>query len=650
MPSLLETLDFRDPVKAREEIARLAAGLPEAAMGRLKLLLASAPDPDQALQRLTRFRAAAPAAFDRAVSSPAVLQYLVATLGYSRFLSDGIMRFPEAILQLAQSGHLYRVLSCEEYEDRLGEFLDHAGGVPPALKVSHFRRRQLLRIALRDVLGMGSLSDVTEELSNLADAILDFCYRRIREELVERHGEPLTPAGEPCGFSVIALGKLGGKELNYSSDIDLMFVYSANGETAGPARITNKEFFKKVANRVTELLSTYTAEGLCYRVDLRLRPDGRLGEIAISLGGAETYYRERARDWEKQMLIKARVAAGDAEPGRGLLESVEDIIYSSTLDFKAVEAVSETRQRIGEKLAARRPAQPAGLDIKLARGGIRDVEFLVQCLQRLHGGREPWVRHGGTLFALFRLHDKGLLSGAEYGRLAAAYQFFRHLEHRLQFDEDRQVHTLPTGAEELEVLARKMPGGSDGEARTAVWLEKHVEQHLGDVRELYERVIHAQKPMYYTPVDAGPLEPEPAEDLVPNGAVNLTRFLDRCAPQLAVTLAKTTVRRGRERLDHFLEQALAQPGPAGAAERRPPAGGARGGPVRAQPALRRSVASAPGVARGTSGRGGRGGGAARRRRRAAPLLPPRHAAHPERERLQRRPYLHHARENLRPRR
>ena len=293
-------------------------------------------------------------------------------------------------------------------------------------------------------------------------------------------------------------------------------------------------------------------------MDLRLRPDGRLGEVAISLGGAETYYRERARDWEKQMLIKARVAAGDAEPGRRLLESVEDLIYSSTLDFKAVEAVSETRQRIGEKLAARRGA-PAGQDIKLAPGGIRDVEFLVQCLQRLHGGREPWVRHGGTLFALFRLHDKGLLSGAEYGRLATAYQFFRHLEHRLQFDEDRQVHTLPADAAELEVLARKMPGGGAGEARTAAWLEKQVEQHLGDVRELYERVIHAQKPMYYTPVDAGPLEPEPAEDLVPNGAVNLTRFLDHCAPQLAATLAKTTVRRGRERLDHFLETALANP-------------------------------------------------------------------------------------------
>ena len=206
---------------------------------------------------------------------------------------------------------------------------------------------------------------------------------------------------------MIALGKLGGKELNYSSDIDLMFVYSGNGETDGPARITNKEFFKKAANQYTDLLSTYTNEGMCYRVDLRLRPDGRYGEVCISQDGARNYYQTRARDWELQMLIKARVAAGDREPGRDLLEFVEPLIYSSSLDFRAVEAVSETRERISEKLAARRSPH-TGLDIKLARGGIRDIEFLVQCLQRLHGGREPWVRHGGTLFALFRLRDKGL--------------------------------------------------------------------------------------------------------------------------------------------------------------------------------------------------------------------------------------------------
>src|SRR5208283_887937 len=159
--------------------------------------------------------------------------------------------------------------------------------------------------------------------------------------------------------------------------------YGGNGHTDGPDVVTNKEFYKKVANQYTALLSTYTAEGQCYRVDLRLRPDGTLGEISISEDGAKTYYEQRGRDWEKQMLIKARVSAGEPEPGAALLEFVEPLIYRSSLDFRALEAVSETRQRIREKAAARKRAR-GGLDVKLTPGGIRDIEFLVQCLQRLH--------------------------------------------------------------------------------------------------------------------------------------------------------------------------------------------------------------------------------------------------------------------------
>src|SRR5260370_16149477 len=173
-------------------------------------------------------------------------------------------------------------------------------------------------------------------------------------------------------MSVIALGKLGGRELNYSSDIDLMFVYTANGERDGEHRISNKEFYKKVANQYTQLLSTYTAEGLCYRVDLRLRPDGSLGEVCLSLDGARTYYQTRARDWELQMMIKARAASGDRETGRELLETVEPLTYSTTLDFSAIEAVSATRERISEKLIQRRGSKSV-FDIKLARGGIRDI-------------------------------------------------------------------------------------------------------------------------------------------------------------------------------------------------------------------------------------------------------------------------------------
>src|ERR1700689_2683793 len=281
-----------------------------------------------------------------------------------------------------------------------------------------------------------------------------------------------------------------------------MFIYSADGADSG-------EFFKIAANRITDMLSTYTPEGMCYRVDLRLRPDGRFGEVCHSLEGAKQYYASRGRDWELQMLIKARVAAGDPGPGRQLLNFVEPLIYKTTIDFRTVEAVSETRARIHEKLRLdkQRHGSPSGADVKLARGGIRDIEFLVQCLQRLHGGREPWVRHGGTVFALFRLRDKSLLSGTEYARLASAYQFLRNLEHRLQFDEDRQTHTLPTDPEALDMLARRMPAASSASpAPTVDTFERELDAHLEDVQELYDRLIHAQKPIYYSP--AAP-EPEP---------------------------------------------------------------------------------------------------------------------------------------------
>ena len=328
-------------------MANLTVGappLPERIATLIEILLASVPDPVQARRFLTRLRIESPAAFERFASSPAALRYAIVTFSYSSFLAETILRYPEWLLQVATSGDLHRVLSAEEISARLIDFLGaEASAAPSPLALARFRRRILLRILLRDVLGMGTLSDIAEELSNLSDAILEYAYQGIRRELSARHGVPMYegPDGKrhECGFAVISLGKLGGKELNYSSDIDLMFLYSANGHTNGADRIANKEFFKKLANLYTELLSTYTAEGFCYRVDLRLRPDGRLGEVCISLDGARDYYKKRGRDWELQMLIKARVSAGDRELGRGLLDFVEPMIYSTTTDFQ--------RRRVG---------------------------------------------------------------------------------------------------------------------------------------------------------------------------------------------------------------------------------------------------------------------------------------------------------------
>lgn len=532
-------------------ITRLWETLPRAVHERLTSLQRSALDPGAAASYLTRLLEEKPAAFDYLTQSETHLQYLLAVFSYSRFLADEVVAKPEWIESVTRAADLQRVLTAEEYQERLDARLARFGsGEIPAAEFALFRREQILRILLRDVLGYATLSDVTEELSHLAAAILDCAYRRLRDNLVARYGAP------SAGMSILALGKLGGSELNYSSDIDLMFVYSGHGDTAGPQSLSYREFFKKVCVQLTELLSTYTPHGTCYRVDLRLRPEGTLGEICVSLDAARQYYSRRARDWELQMLIKARVVAGDPAPGRQLLDFVEPLTYSSTLDFSKVEAVSEARLRISEKLARRRGSRQE-FDIKLAPGGIRDIEFLVQCLQRLHGGKEPWVRHGGTLLALSRLRDKDLLSDHEYSRLANAYQFLRMLEHRLQFLEDRQTHALPSKADDLELLARRMPPSVLGAGASAKTLLRQVDSHLAAVREIYERVVHLRLPLHYgpEPQQVAAIEASAPEPV----SVNLGLLISHRAPGLANTLSRSHLRYGARAYEHFLEQIVRYP-------------------------------------------------------------------------------------------
>jgi [glutamine synthetase] adenylyltransferase / [glutamine synthetase]-adenylyl-L-tyrosine phosphorylase len=559
--SLHDEIQFRDPVRARPELIYLGK-LSPAAVRRVSALLPSLPNPDDAVHFLNRLTVEAPEAARRITEDPAALRYALTVFSYSHFLADSVIRFPEWLIEIAVARDLHRGFLAEQYEELLAEALSAARLSPGnrVLRPVHlalFRRRQQLRILLRDVLQYADVSETTEDLSNLADAIVNATWQSVRRELADERGEP---AG--AEFSVIALGKLGGRELNYSSDIDLIFVYA--GESG--------EFFKAAANRMTDMLSTYTEEGMCYRVDLRLRPDGRFGEVCHSLEGAKQYYASRGRDWELQMLIKARIAAGDRQPGRELLEFVEPLIYRTTTDFRTIEAVSETRARIHEKLRLdkQRHGTPSGADVKLTKGGIRDIEFLVQCLQRLHGGREPWVRHGGTLLALSRLRDKELLSPLEYARLASAYQFMRHLEHRLQFDEDRQTHTLPEAKDRLDLLARKMPSSGLPSAGT---LERELDHHFTGVQDLYDRVIHSQLSVVVPVLDAVPAPDAEAADTVESPAeirpprtefptANLRRLLDQRAPAFAQLIAESDIARAaislnEESFESFLEKAVA---------------------------------------------------------------------------------------------
>ena len=574
---LLEEIEFRDIQRVAPALAALER-LPPDVLRVVQALLHSLPNRDDTVHYLKRLIVEAPEAAQAIASNLIALRYALTVFSFSRFLSDSIIRHPQWLLDISIAHDLHRGFLAEDYEEALERSL--GGATPRPVDLAMFRRRQLLRIVLRDVLRYADLSETAEDLSNLADAILNVTWRAVRRDLTRERGKLSTHDGAAPQFSVVALGKLGGRELNYSSDIDLMFVHSGEGATPGDGSLSSKEFFKLAAGRMTELLSTYSPEGMCYRVDLRLRPDGKLGEICQSLESARQYYATRGRDWELQMLIKARVAAGDPGPGTELLEFVEPLIYRTTTDFRTVEAVSETRARIHEKQArikfaraenARirqaRPGIEHSLDVKLAKGGIRDIEFLVQCLQRLHGGREPWVRHGGTLLALSRLRDKDLLSSAEYSRLANAYQFLRHVEHRLQFDEDRQTHTLPLDKEEIDLLARKMPPGQPG-LPSAGTLQRELDHHFTNVQDLYERVIHSHRPETFY-LSYGPMPYELAEPLASEAgfvdkparsefpSVNLSRFLELRAPMFWQLISSGNVVRSQDSFESFLEKAVA---------------------------------------------------------------------------------------------
>lgn len=455
---ILAAVPFTNGARSRAVLQRIAGRLGEHDLATLKLLLKQMPDPDSAAAGLDRFLDQGELAVSAASSSNYLLHAALTVFSHSNYLGDALIRHPELLAWAMERERFFRPLSAEELRTELGWIPAKADDDQAALTLARFKRMQLLRIALRDLLGAATLAEVTLELSNLADALIEGAHDHLRQQLAARHGRPLSPADSgpiESRFVALAVGKLGGRELNYSSDIDLMYLHTGEGTTSGPIPIPNSELFKQLAARMTNLLSRMTPEGFCYRVDLRLRPEGAAGELVLPLDGAVSYYHGRARDWELQMLIKARPAAGDLRLGRRFLSLIEGRIYHTTTDFTAIEKVSESRDRIQEKL---RRGGKSETDVKLARGGIRDIEFLVQCLQRLWGGKDPFVRSGGTLFSLHRLSEKGYLSTPDYARLNAAYQYLRTLEHRLQMLDNRQTHSLPSRQADRDLLERKMHG------------------------------------------------------------------------------------------------------------------------------------------------------------------------------------------------
>ncbi|TAM81533.1 MAG: hypothetical protein EPN47_12325 [Acidobacteria bacterium] len=555
---------FQDPSKAESNAERLAGRLASELAAPVASLLAHSPDPDGALNLLERYVLGAPAEVLADLSQhPTALTYLVAIFGYSTFLAESFFADPSLPAQFARDRKFTKLKSREELMQDYARFSTTHPDVWLSAQLARFKRRNYLRIVLKDVLRLSTLGETTLELSMLADVMLWNALIFCDQELEKRYGLPQYRDAQGrivrSGFSIVSLGKLGGNELNYSSDIDLLFLYERDGETAGGSEpdsiISNKEYFVRLANAITRTITQSTPQGQVFRVDLRLRPEGEMGDLAISLKSALEYYARRAREWELQMLIKARHSVGHVRVTREFLRGVEPFIYGSPADFAAVEAVLRSRERISRKLDQSRSNS---IDVKLHRGGIRDIEFLTQCLQRLHGGEDRWVRSGGTLLALRKLNDKGWITDRDYAALVSAYEFLRKVEHRVQFELGLQTHRLPTEADAIDRLARRT--GIESSTSPGKKLLRKIQEVFATVTEIHQRIVRPDTtPIPGTAYALTPLI-APVGDHAPHSYQSLLEYLTAQAPELSELMQNANLpERTRKNVARLFGALLAHP-------------------------------------------------------------------------------------------
>jgi glutamate-ammonia-ligase adenylyltransferase len=405
----------------------------------------------------------------------------------SDFVADCCQQSPAMLKSMLESGELacshggkdfdpvahYRCLIERGLEDT-----DDQATLISALR--RLRRQEWVRIAWRDIGGLADLDEAVGDASAFAEAAIQYALERVHQRLCEEIGTPENAKGEPQGLAVFALGKLGAGELNFSSDIDLIFAFPEAGETRGKRRtLSNDEYFQRLAKQLIKVLGERTAEGFVFRVDMRLRPFGASGPLVMSFNALEDYYQVHGRDWERYALIRARRVAGDSEAADGLLERLRPFVYRRYLDFGSLESMRDMKMMITKEVARR------GLDgdLKLGPGGIREIEFTGQAFQMVRGGRIPELRDRRILQVLKILGKRGLLPTYSVDGLIEAYRFLRISEHRLQQIRDRQRHVLPLDHFERTVLATGM-GYPDWPSYAAV-----LARHRSHVQAQFEQVL-----------------------------------------------------------------------------------------------------------------------------------------------------------------
>ena len=417
--------------------------------------------------------------------SQALGNLLVAHPGWLGVLEPGAVAFPRRKQGLRQ-----------EVEAWLGSLLEGSDYAGALARLREFKQREMLRIGARDLARLGRTPEIVQEISDVADVCLETVWQVCSRQLGARYGQPWhqDAAGrwQATAGCVLGLGKLGGQELNYSSDVDVVFVYSEEGgvfpsrprsaRTARPT-LSNYQFFSRLAEAFIAEVRRVTGEGMLYRIDLRLRPEGDAGPLSRSLASYENYYAQWGQTWERMMLIKARGVAGDGALAAEFLETIQPFRYPRSVNQSALAEVAAMKDRIENEVVK---AGELERNVKLGRGGIREVEFVVQSLQLLHAGRQPFLQGAQTLPGLQKLVQYELLSWKESRQLAEAYCYLRDVEHRLQMEDGRQTHTIPDNRQDRERLARLMGFASLAE------FEPVLKAHTRNVRRVFDRVLKAE--------------------------------------------------------------------------------------------------------------------------------------------------------------
>ena len=373
-------------------------------------------------------------------------------LAHSRYLANLLATQPALIPELAA------VWTAPLTAEQLAAGLTPAATDDDAIKAQlrRLRQRTMAHIALRDLCGLAPLAEVVESMTLLADATTNFALDHYHRLLAATYGEPLDKAGRPQRLLIIGMGKLGGRELNVSSDVDYIFVYPEEGDTAGPKSIENYDFFTRLGKRVISALGEITADGQVFRVDMRLRPNGDSGPLVCSLDALENYFITQGREWERYAWIKGRTmnAGSNLQPEwvTAMQKVARPFVFRKYLDFGAINAMRDLHAQIRREVVRKDMAD----HVKLGPGGIREIEFIAQVFQLIRGGRDPGLQIRPTLSVLQQLVSRQLMPAETESELREAYIFLRRLEHRLQYVEDKQTHMLPDNAADRASVARSM--------------------------------------------------------------------------------------------------------------------------------------------------------------------------------------------------